>query len=116
MLAEAQRVLKPAGTLVIGFIDRHSALGQSYDAPRADSVFYRDASFLSAGQVERRLMEAGFHVRGWAQTLARPLADSREVELAQPGHGAGAFVVVMASNDKHARTGACPQLEGAPDG
>jgi SAM-dependent methyltransferase len=116
MLAEARRVLKPAGTLVIGFIDRNSALGQAYDARRAESVFYRDARLFSAGQVERLLLEAGFRVRGWAQTLTRPLADSREVEPAQPGHGAGAFVVVMASNDKPARTGACTQLSGASDG
>jgi hypothetical protein len=55
-------------------------------------------------------------VRDWAQTLTRPLADSREIEPAQPGHGDGAFVVVMASNDKPARTGACTQLSGASDG
>ncbi|MBW8471313.1 MAG: class I SAM-dependent methyltransferase [Thiobacillus sp.] len=115
MLAGARRVLKPAGPLVIGFIDRNSAIGQAYDTHRAESVFYEDARFYSAGEVERLLVEAGFHVRGWAQTLTRPRADSREIEPAQPGHGAGAFVVVMASNGKPARSGACAQVRGASD-
>ena len=106
MLAEARRVLKPAGTLVIGFIDRDSALGQDYDAHRADSVYYRDARFFSAGEVERLLLEAGFRARAWGQTLTRPLADGREIEPVQPGRGDGAFVVVAASNDKPAGAGA----------
>ena len=45
MLAEAKRVLKPGGRLVIGFIDRESALGQEYLAHQAESVFYCEAKF-----------------------------------------------------------------------
>lgn len=105
MLTEARRVLKPAATLVIGFIDRHSKLGQDYDAKRGESMFYRDARFFSAGEVEGLLMEAGFQVKAWGQTLTRPVAHSRDIEPAQPGHGDGAFVVVMAGNDKPDGTG-----------
>lgn len=103
MLAEARRVLRPAGTLVIGFIDRDSPLGRDYEAHREASVFYRDATFYCARDVERLLLEAGFSVRSWAQTLARPLAETANIEPARPGRGECAFVVVAAMNDKPAR-------------
>jgi SAM-dependent methyltransferase len=97
MLAEARRVLNPGGRLVIGFIDRESALGQGYLAHQAESVFYREASFHSAEEVARLLHESGFTISAWAQTLARPLAETREVEPLRPGYGQCAFVVVAAT-------------------
>jgi SAM-dependent methyltransferase len=100
MLAQARRVLKPGGRLVIGFIDRESALGQDYLAHQDESVFYREATFVSADEVERLLREAGFAIGAWAQTLARPLAETREIEPVRPGRGDCAFVVVAARNDK----------------
>jgi SAM-dependent methyltransferase len=100
MLAQARRVLKPGARLVIGFIDRDSALGQDYLAHQAESVFYREASFYSADEVEQLLRAAGFSITDWAQTLARPLAETREIEPVQPGRGRCAFVVVSARNDK----------------
>jgi ubiquinone/menaquinone biosynthesis C-methylase UbiE len=60
MLSEAYRVLKPGGELVIGFIDRNSELGQHYLAHQAENVFYRDATFFSATEVERLLNDTGF--------------------------------------------------------
>jgi SAM-dependent methyltransferase len=39
MLAEAHRVLRPGGTLVIGFVDRQSPIGQDYLAHQAENVF-----------------------------------------------------------------------------
>ncbi|MDD2761436.1 MAG: class I SAM-dependent methyltransferase [Methylomonas sp.] len=97
MLAEAHRVLKPGGRLVIGFIDRESALGQDYLAHQAESVFYREATFYSADEVDRLLLETGFSIDGWGQTLFRPLAEIREIEALRAGRGQGAFVVVAAS-------------------
>jgi hypothetical protein len=85
---------------VIGFIDRESPLGQDYLAHQAESVFYREASFYSADEVERLLRAAGFAITDWAQTLARPLAETREIEAVQGGRGRCAFVVVSARNDK----------------
>lgn len=55
MLREASRVLKPRGRLVVGFIDRDSPIGRDYLARQAESVFYRDARFHSALDVEQLL-------------------------------------------------------------
>jgi SAM-dependent methyltransferase len=96
ILAEAHRVLRPNGLLVIGFIDRDSPLGRGYLAHQAESVFYREATFYSAGDVEQLLGEAGFTIRAWGQTLSRSLAETREIEPLQPGRGRCSFVVVSA--------------------
>jgi SAM-dependent methyltransferase len=100
MLAEARRVLKSGGTLVIGFIDRDSPLGQAYQAYKAEGVFYREATFHSADEVERLLLEAGFAIQAWGQTLSRQLDQARDIEALREGRGACAFVVVQARNDK----------------
>ncbi|MBS4051563.1 MAG: methyltransferase domain-containing protein [Methylomonas sp.] len=97
MLAEAHRVLKPGGRLVIGFIDRESDLGQDYLFHQAESVFYREATFYSADEVGRLLLETGFSIDDRGQTLFHPLAEIREIETLRAGHGQGAFVVMAAS-------------------
>lgn len=99
MLAEAHRVLKPGGRLVIGFIDRESALGQDYLAHQDESVFYREATFISADEVEQLLLETGFSIDAWGQTLARLLPETREIESLRAGRGQCAFVVVAATKE-----------------
>jgi len=96
MLREAYRVLQPGGVLVLGFIDRSSDLGRHYLAHQAENVFYRDATFFSAVEVEQLLHGAGFTELVWVQTLPKPLEDTREIEPLASGHGDGAFVVVRA--------------------
>lgn len=100
MLLEARRVLVAGGRLVIGFIDRDSRLGRLYEAHRAESVFYRDATFYSAGDVAALLTGAGFAIQCRAQTLARPLEQTRQIEPVRCGHDGCAFVVLQARNDK----------------
>ncbi|MEJ2406637.1 MAG: class I SAM-dependent methyltransferase [Candidatus Thiodiazotropha sp.] len=94
MLREAYRVLTPGGVLVIGFIDRTSGLGQHYLAHQAENVFYRDATFFSAAEVEQLLRDTGFAEPVWVQTLTKSLAETREIESLSSGYGQGAFVVV----------------------
>jgi ubiquinone/menaquinone biosynthesis C-methylase UbiE len=97
MLREAYRVLQPGGVLVIGFIDRTSSLGQHYLAHQAENVFYRDATFFSATEVEQLLNDTGFSEPGWVQTLSKTLEETREIEPLRAGYGQGAFVVVRAA-------------------
>lgn len=97
LLAEAHRVLKPAGTLVVGFIDRDSPLGRQYVQHQAESDFYRAATFYSSAEVGDLMVEAGFRIERWAQTLAGAVEPMPAIEPVRPGRGAGAFVVVAAS-------------------
>lgn len=96
VLAEARRVLCPGGCLVIGFIDRESALGQEYLEHQGGNVFYRRATFYSAAEVDALLEDTGFDECTWLQTLSKPLAQIEEIEPVRPGTGHGAFVVVRA--------------------
>jgi len=100
MLAQARRVLKPGGVFVMGFIDRDSDLGRHYESHRETSVFYRDATFYSAPDVEHLVIDAGFSILSWAQTLSRSLEETEHIEPVRPGRGQCAFVVVSARNDK----------------
>lgn len=101
MLTEAYRVLKPGGELVIGFIDRTSDLGQDYLAHQAGNVFYREATFYSAGKVEQLLRDTGFTEPVWVQTLSKTLYETREIEPLRAGYGRGAFVVVKANRPQN---------------
>jgi SAM-dependent methyltransferase len=96
MLREAARVLLPGGVLVIGLIDRESRLGQDYVAHRAESLFYREAKFFSAAEVETLLTDTGFGDLTWVQTLSAPLSELHEIEPISAGTGRGAFVAVRA--------------------
>lgn len=96
MLREAARVLRPDGELVIGLIDRDSPLGREYLAHQAENVFYREATFYSAAEVETLLRETGFGERVWLQTLSVPLSQVRDIEPVSAGTGRGAFLVIRA--------------------
>ena len=96
-LAETYRVLKPTGQLVIGFIDRTSALGKQYEAHKSENVYYRAATFFSAEEVAGLLKESGFSEQVWVQTLSHPLNMKHEPEPVQPGSGQGAFLAVRAT-------------------
>lgn len=97
-LAETRRVLAPRGSVVIGFIDRDSAIGQQYLERQAQSVFYRGATFHSANEVAHMLATSGFTITAWGQTLSRQLDQTQQIESLRPGHGQGGFVVVTASS------------------
>jgi ubiquinone/menaquinone biosynthesis C-methylase UbiE len=97
MLTEAYRVLKPGGELVIGFIDRTSEVGQHYLAHQAENVFYREATFYSAEEVQQLLRDTGYTAPVWVQTLSKTLEETDEIEPLRAGYGQGAFVAVKAS-------------------
>ncbi len=96
MLREARRVIRPDGCLILGFVDRGSELGRRHLDTQGESVFYRNATFHSAEEIEQLLRETGFPSQEWVQTLSAPLPDIVEIEPFRGGHGNDAFVVVKA--------------------
>ncbi len=99
LLRELSRVLKSGGHLIIGFINRNSALGRLYESRKETSAFYRDARFYSVEEVTGRVREAGFRSLRYCETLfgdATQLGSS-DLEV-RDGYGNGAFVVLDAQN------------------
>lgn len=88
--AEARRVLKTDGCLIVGFIDRESELGRQYETNREQSRFYREAAFFSAEEVVEHIKNSGFRVNRVRQTLFSGSQENRVRE----GFGQGAFVAV----------------------
>ena len=90
---EAFRILKPEGTLVMGFIDRESELGMHYSQKKGQSQFYRDATFYSVSELEALLTNADFTNFDYRQTLL--LGETTSLTVRE-GHGCGGFVVMQA--------------------
>ena len=95
-LSEARRVLKPEGSLIIGFIDRASPLGRSYERHKDGSTFYEGARFYTVAEVISTLKKAGFREFNFSQTIFRDLPDIDSAEPVRPGYGQGSFVVIGA--------------------
>ncbi len=93
-LREAYRVLKPRGTLIIGFVDMESPIGKQYKEHKGESVFYRDARFFSAKELLELLKKVGFREFEIVQTLFHKLDEVKEIEPVKPGCGEGSFVVI----------------------
>jgi len=93
---EAYRILKLDGCLIIGFIDQNSPIGQSYEKHKQNSVFYREATFYSAGEVVSILKKAGFRDLTSSQTIFKNLPDIGRIEPVKSGYGEGSFVVIKA--------------------
>jgi len=96
MMAEARRVLRPGGRLVLGFVDRGSPLGADYLAHQAQSTFYHEATFFSGDEVEGLLAQTGLEVEARGQTLFGPLDTVTDIQPLRPGQGEGGFAVVAA--------------------
>jgi len=88
---EAWRILKPGGAFVVGFIDRESELGRTYEQKSGQSVFYRDATFYSVNDLVMLLHEAGFSDFSYRQTLFP--GEPTDVTVRE-GFGDGSFVVI----------------------
>ena len=93
---EAYRVLKPKGSIIIGFIDKDQKIGKAYEENRMRSTFFRYANFYSVTQVAKLLKETGFNDLEYNQTLFGNLEEIKEVQLPKQGFGQGSFVVIKA--------------------
>jgi len=90
---EANRILKPLGVLIVGFIDRDSEIGRQYSRRKKQSRFYKEATFYSFFELETQLTMAGFADFIYRQTLFPGQSD---VQTVKNGHGKGSFTVVRA--------------------
>lgn len=95
-LREAYRVLKPNGSIIIGFIDAESPLGHFYQEHKGGSTFYQQARFYSVKEVTHHLQKAHFKDFQLRQTLSKPLGELKDREPVKEGYGEGSFIVVKA--------------------
>ena len=95
-LKAAFRVLKPGGSLIVGFIDRDSPLGRLYQKHKGENIFYSVARFYSVNEVVTQMTEAGFTGFSLVQTIFRPLPEITAAEPVKKGYGEGSFVVIRA--------------------
>ena len=91
---EVRRVLKKGGCFIIGFVDKGSSLGQSYEKHRDTNIFYREATFYETGEVLSLLQELGFEDPKEIQTIFGELSEVKEVQEFTEGYGEGGFVVI----------------------
>jgi ubiquinone/menaquinone biosynthesis C-methylase UbiE len=96
-LAEARRVLRPDGSLVIGYIDKDSPVGQIYQEKKSESPFYREAVFVSTDELVDEVEGAGFSEFEFVQTIYHWPDDIDEPEPIDKGYGDGSFVGIKAT-------------------
>jgi SAM-dependent methyltransferase len=94
--AEAHRILRHGGLLILGFVDKESTVGKLYLSMKEKSLFYRDALFYSTEEVYKNLWENNFTVSSTFQTVFGTLNEVVEIQKHENGHGKGSFVVVKA--------------------
>ena len=90
------RILKEKGAFIIGFVDRNSPLGKLYQKRKAQSLFYRVATFYSTDEIVFYLRHAGFKDFNFSQTFFRSLTEIKTVESIREGYEEGFFVVIKA--------------------
>lgn len=90
------RILKDKGGLIIGFVDRNSPLGKLYQERKAQSLFYRVATFYSLDEIIYYLRKAGFKEFNFSQTIFSNITEIKKIENIKEGYGEGSFVVIKA--------------------
>ncbi|HMB00210.1 MAG TPA: class I SAM-dependent methyltransferase, partial [Spirochaetota bacterium] len=68
-MGEINRILKPSGYLIIGFIDKNSIVGRHYLQAKESNVFYKEAVFFSTKEVICYLQRSNFRLQTAWQTL-----------------------------------------------
>jgi len=94
--AQAHRVLKWGGAIIIGFLDKDQSIAKQYEEKRDRSNFFKHATFYPVNRIEKLLKEAGFKNFEYNQTLFGSLDEIKEIQPPLQGFGKGSFVVVKA--------------------
>ncbi|HCC69555.1 MAG TPA: SAM-dependent methyltransferase [Bacteroidales bacterium] len=95
-IREINRVLKPGGVLVIGFVDMNSPVGKDYIKHRDKSHFYSDASFFSTDEIHKLLRENNLITHKTIQTVFDKPDKITDIQPAKNGYGEGSFIVIKA--------------------
>lgn len=94
LLAEARRVTRDDGAVVLGEVPADSAWGRLYQREgAAGHPFYSAARFLTREQTLALVKAAGLRVRAARSTLCQPPSDSPRPEPARDGEAAAAGFV-----------------------
>ncbi len=93
-LAEAYRILRPTGALVIGLVDRDSPLGRRYLQQQDENPFYRPTRSWTTDEIVCAMRQAGFEGFAFRQTLVGELNGLDAPPPVTEGYGEGAFVVI----------------------
>ena len=92
--SEVKRILKPGGSFIIGFVDKHSPLGKQYLRYKNENVFYKIAKFFSTKQVLEILKNTGFKDFEVVQTVFGEMSSINKIQNFKEGYGKGGFVVI----------------------
>jgi SAM-dependent methyltransferase len=106
---EANRTLRRGGSLVVGFIDRESPLGRTYQRRKETSAFYAAARFFSVPEVVSTMRAAGFEGFDFAQTIFQNREGLGRRQSVREGFGEGSFVGVRGRKRSGEKEGESPK-------
>ncbi|MBI4846964.1 MAG: class I SAM-dependent methyltransferase [Nitrospirae bacterium] len=98
VISEAKRVLKKAGGLIVGIINRESQWGKFYQRKKNDGhPIYKHAMFYSVSEVKEIIEKAGLSVEAYSSTLCQPPSEKpvKEIVNNKLVHDAG-FICIRA--------------------
>jgi ubiquinone/menaquinone biosynthesis C-methylase UbiE len=98
-LKEIYRILKPDGSIIIGLIDKNSAVGMLYLKNKVNDPFYKEANFYSTEEVINKLIENNFCCFEFKQTIFGELKKNNKIQKIKDGYGHGSFVVIKAKKN-----------------
>ncbi|MFA5167344.1 MAG: class I SAM-dependent methyltransferase [Candidatus Omnitrophota bacterium] len=105
VLAEARRVLKRNGVLLVGIIPKDSFLGKAYQ--KKGSIFYKNARFFSMFELVHKLAVLKFVDFEFCETLFQLPDRIARIENPKKGFGKGGFVVVACRKNATKKLESC---------
>ena len=97
ILAEARRVLKPGGGMIIGMINGQSRWGMLYSKKRSEGhPLYDHARFYTPNEIVDLTEKSGMSVEAFSSTLFRSPSDDPQQDLVLNGlHGEAGFICIL---------------------